>query len=67
MGKLYDYSQQIQEHINRSGLDAFKARGELALRCGFLITLIKPEDPDDSEKIQALTDAAKEVFGMDLR
>lgn len=66
MGKLYDYCQQIQQHIERNDLDVFKSRGELALRCGFLISLIGPDEPDDSEKIQALRDAARDVFGLTL-
>lgn len=66
MGKLYDYCQQIQQHIERNNLDMFKARGELALRCGFLVSLVGPNDPDEADKVQALRDAAKEVFGLDL-
>lgn len=66
MGKLYDYCQQVQKHIETNGLDTFKARGEIALRCGFLITLVRPDDADDPVKIRALKDAAKEVFNLDL-
>ena len=66
MGKLYDYCQQIQQHIERNNLDVFKSRGELALRCGFLISLIGPDEPDDAEKIAALRDAARDVFGLTL-
>jgi hypothetical protein len=66
MGKLYDYCQEIQQHIERSNLDVFKSRGELALRCGFLISLVGPDDPDDAEKIQALRQAALEVFNLHL-
>jgi len=66
MGQLYDCCQRIQEHIDRNGLDQFKSRGELALRCGFLITLVKPEDPDDSAKISSLRNAAQEVFGLSV-
>ncbi len=66
MGKLYDHCQQIQKHIESSGLDVFKARGEIALRCGFLISLVGPEEPDDLQKIRALEDAAREVFGITL-
>ena len=66
MGKLYDYCQQIQQHIERNNLDVFKSRGELALRCGFLISLIGPDEPDDAEKIAALRDAARDVFGITL-
>jgi len=67
MGKLYDYCQQIQQHIDSNNLDVFKSRGELALRCGFLVSLIGPDDPDDPQKIESLRQAAREVFGLDLR
>lgn len=67
MGKLYDYCQQIQKHIDTNSLDVFKSRGELALRCGFLVSLIGPDDPDDAQKIEALRTAARDVFGLDLR
>lgn len=67
MGKLYDYCQQIQQHIDVNHLDVFKSRGELALRCGFLVSLIGPDDPDDPQKIEALRNAARDVFGIELR
>jgi hypothetical protein len=67
MGKLYDYSQQIQRHIEANGLDVFRTRGELAMRCGFIVTLIKPDDPDDPAKIESLKTAAKAALGLDLR
>jgi hypothetical protein len=66
MGKLYDYSQQIQKHIEANNLDVFKSRGELAMRCGFIVTLITPDEPDDAGKIDALRTAAKAVFNLDL-
>ncbi len=66
MGKLYDYCQEIQQHIERNQLDVFKSRGELALRCGFLVSLIGPNDPDDPDKIRALREAARDVFGLNL-
>lgn len=67
MGKLYDYCQQIQQHIEANNLDVFKSRGELALRCGFLVSLIGPDDPDDAQKIESLRTAVREVFGIELR
>lgn len=66
MGKLYDYCCRIQEHIERNDLDVFKTRGELALKAGFLITLIGPDDPDDPARIAALRDAARETLGLEL-
>jgi hypothetical protein len=41
-----------------------RTRGELAMRCGFLITLVKPDDSDDPQKIRALEDAARDLLGM---
>lgn len=66
MGKLYDHAQQIQTHIERNKLDVFKTRGEIALRCGFLISIIRPDDPDDAEKIRQLEEAARDMFGIRL-
>lgn len=66
MGKLYDYASQIQAHIERNDLDVFKARGEIAMKCGFLISLIRPTDADDPAKIAALRKAADEAFGLEL-
>lgn len=67
MGRLHDYCQQIQQHIENNNLDVFKSRGELALRCGFLVSLVGPDDPDDPQKIESLRQAAREVFGLELR
>lgn len=66
MGQLYDYSVKIQEHIESNKLDVFKTRGELAMKCGFIITLIGPNDPDEPQKMKALREAAKSVLGIDL-
>lgn len=66
MGKLYEYSVAIQKHIEANHLDVFKTRGELAMKCGFIITLIGPNDVDEPTKVAALRDAAKSVLGLDL-
>lgn len=66
MGRLYDDCAKIQQHIETNGLDVFRTRGELAMRCGFLITLVKPGDPDDPAKIRALEDAARDLLGITL-
>ncbi len=66
MGKLYDYCQRIQDHVDRNGLDVFRTRGALALQTGFIITLVEPDDPDDPDKIRALRSAAADVLGLQL-
>lgn len=67
MGQLYEYCTQVQDHIDRNGLDVFRTRGALALKCGFLVTLIDQSEPDDPQKIAALREAAREVLGLELR
>ena len=67
MGKLSDYCEQIERHIESNGLDVFKTRGALAMKCGFIITLIHEDDPDDPEKIERLRQAALDVLGLQLR
>lgn len=66
MGILFDDCTRIQEHIEQNGLDVFRTRGALAIECGFLITLVQPDDPDDPEKIRALREAANSVLGISL-
>lgn len=66
MGKLYEYCTRIQEHVERNQLDLFRTRGALALQCGFLVSLVGPDDPDDPHKIDALRRAAKSVLDLDL-
>jgi hypothetical protein len=66
MSKLYDYAMTVQRYIESNNLDVFKTRGALAIQCGFLITLVGPNDPDDPEKIRALKVAAEDVLGLKL-
>jgi hypothetical protein len=66
MGKLYDYSQAIEQHIQRNNLDVFKTRGAIAMKVGFIITLVRPDEPDDVEKVQSLRAAAQELLGLRL-
>ena len=66
MGVLYDHAQKIEHHIQSTGLDVFKTRGAIAMRSGFIISLVKPDDPDDPAKIEALRKAAEEVLGLRL-
>ena len=42
-----------------------RAKGELATKTGFLVTLVTPADPDDPEKVRRLLAAATEL-GINL-
>jgi hypothetical protein len=66
MGKLYDGCTQVSEHIERQGMDPFRTRGAIAIKTGFLITLVGPDDFDDPEKIAALKAAAQDVLGLTI-
>lgn len=66
MGKLYDYAQRIEEHIQRTGLDVFTTRGAIGMKAGFIVSLITPNDPDDPAKIEKLRAAAESVLGIRL-
>lgn len=66
MGKLYDYAQTIEQHIQRNNLDVFKTRGAIAMKVGFIISLIQPDEADDPVKVDALKNAARDVLGLRL-
>jgi hypothetical protein len=66
VGKLYDTCQSVIQVIETKGLDPYKARGSIALETGFLISSIGPEDPDDPVKIEALRDAARRLFAVEV-
>jgi hypothetical protein len=42
-----------------------RAKGELATKAGFLVTLVASNDPDDPEKIRRLIGAAAEL-GLEI-
>lgn len=66
MGKLYDVRMKIEQITKDRNLDPFKTKGELTLRCGFMISLIKESTPDDEEKLKKLKNAVREVFKIDI-
>lgn len=66
MGKLYDTCQLIIRKTEERGLDPFKTRGAIALRCGYLISSIGPDEPDDPAKLAELKAAAEEILGVSI-
>jgi hypothetical protein len=66
MGKLYEARKRIDEVIQQKGLDATQVRGAIGLRAGMLLGLVLASTPDDDEKLRRLSEAAKEILGIDL-
>jgi hypothetical protein len=67
VGKLFDTCQAVIDVIESRGLDPYKARGSVALETGFLISSIGPDDLDDPVKIEALRDAARRLFSVEVQ
>lgn len=62
MGKLYDEVQRIEQQIAARNLDLYRLKGRIALRAGFPLLAIRPETPDDAEKLERLRSAATQVL-----
>ncbi len=62
MPELYQLAQRVTEFLELQHRDDMiglvRAKGEVAMRTGFLVTLITPHDPDDPEKLRLLREAA---------
>lgn len=66
MGVLFDLSQQVMKEVEsryQNPMEQLRAKGEIARSAGFMVSLVTPGDPDDSEKISKLRSAAYE-FGI---
>lgn len=63
MGRLYEAVGRIDSTIARKGMDTFKTRGLISMRAGFLLSLVRPDDPDDEERLAVLRDVCCDVFG----
>lgn len=67
MGRLYEACQQIIRYIDHEGLDPYKTRGAIALRTGFLITMVQPNDSDDQKTLDSVCAAAREVLQLEVK
>lgn len=50
--------QELERRHSGDPIGLVRAKGELATRAGFLVTLVAPTDQDDPVKLQALLEAA---------
>ena len=66
MGKLFFIKEEIEKTISDQKLDRFTVLGQIGFKSGQLLSLLRPETPDDLEKIEKLQRAAKEVLDISL-
>jgi hypothetical protein len=64
MGQLYDLRVKIEKVIEEKQMDPFKTKGEIGLTSGVILTMVRPEMPDDPAMIQKLRDAAKQILNV---
>lgn len=62
MGKLYDEVLRIERAATLKKLDPFRVRGRVSLRAGFPLLSIRPDTPDDAEKLARLRAAAQQIL-----
>lgn len=65
MSKLYalckSASEQLEAIHGNDAMALLRAKGELAAKAGFLVTLVSPGDPDDPQKAAKLRHVAAEL------
>ena len=62
MGQLHDIVQKIDALIAKAQLPAYKTKGEIALRAGFILSWVNASTPDDPAKIAKLRAAVQEIL-----
>jgi hypothetical protein len=68
MGVLYDMCQVVLKELearNPNPVELLLAKGEMARRAGFMVSLVAPSDADDPAKIESLRAAARQA-GIDV-
>ena len=64
MGVLYDVCQKVMRELearNPNPVELLLAKGEIARKAGFMVSLVGPGDVDDPAKIESVRAAAREV------
>ena len=66
MGQLFDTRCRLDQIIRDGKLDQIRVYGDVGLKAGFLVSLIKATTPDDEAKLQKFRKAAQEVLNRPL-
>jgi len=66
MGQLFDLKEKTYKLIADKGLDKVKIGGQIGLKAGFIMALIRQDAPDDPVKITNLKKAVKDVLGVSI-
>ncbi|MDO8964910.1 MAG: hypothetical protein Q7W30_10535 [Coriobacteriia bacterium] len=65
MSSLYDLAAAVTRHLEATHagdpIGLVRAKGELATRAGFLVTMVARTDADDPDKVYRLRSAAAQL------
>ncbi|MEI7811341.1 MAG: hypothetical protein WCJ01_02830 [Ignavibacteria bacterium] len=62
MGQLFDLRQKIERIIKQKGLDDIDIKGKIGMKSGVVICFLKPETPDDPNRMARVKKAASEIL-----
>lgn len=66
MSAIYDAKVKVERIIRERRLNEADTKGKLSLKAGVLLAFIRPDSPDDPERLAKLRAAAREVLQVDL-
>jgi hypothetical protein len=66
VGQLYQATLQVDRIIRERKLDPAEVKGQLSLRSGLLLSLVREDTPDDPVKLEKLRDAVRKVLKSDV-
>jgi len=69
MSLLYDAVRRIDELLResgKSGKECIQAKGQIAIKAGFMLASVTEQTPDDPSKLTALRAAVRSVLGKEL-
>jgi len=63
---MFDLVSRIDQIIEKRSLDAFMIKGQISMKAGTFLVIIRPETPYDKEQYEAIRGAAEEVLGQPI-
>ncbi|HUE23024.1 MAG TPA: hypothetical protein VMQ86_15165 [Bryobacteraceae bacterium] len=64
MAQLFDIRCKLDQFIAERKLDKITVYGDIGLKAGFLVSLLRGNTPDDEAKLLKFRKAAQEVLHM---
>jgi hypothetical protein len=66
MSQTYEAKVRLERIIQERRLNEAEVKGKLSLKAGMLLAFVKPDSPDEPEKLAKLRAAARELLHADI-